>query len=142
MKHYGAKGCPAQYQSGQSHPLCGLVQALAGYRQRHDETVEPIATRETAINALKPYFTNTVRAIDKSHVDKWAAARSKTASARTVFNIERKTLIQILDYALREGLILENPGQGDLAPQRTPRQGRHPDESAIPRSFSTHSARS
>src|SRR6266446_4541445 len=66
--------------------------------------------RETAINALKPYFTNTVRAIDKSQIDQWAASRNKTASART-FNIERETLIQILDYAMREGLILENPAK-------------------------------
>ena len=66
--------------------------------------------RETAINALNPYFTNTVRAIDRSQVDKWAASRNKTASART-FNIERETLIQILDYAMREGLILENPAR-------------------------------
>ena len=64
--------------------------------------------RETAINALKPYFTNTVRATDRSQVDTWAASRSKTTAART-FNIERETLIQILDYAMREGLILENP---------------------------------
>ena len=66
--------------------------------------------RETAINALKPYFTNTVRAIDRSQVDTWAASRSKTTAART-FNIERETLIQILDYAMREGLILENPAR-------------------------------
>jgi integrase len=66
--------------------------------------------REAAINAVRPYFTNTVRAIDKSQVDTWAASRNKTASART-FNIERETLIQILDYALREGLILENPAR-------------------------------
>jgi integrase len=64
--------------------------------------------RETAINALKPYFSNTVRGIDRSQVDTWAASRSKTTAART-FNIERETLIQILDYAMREGLILENP---------------------------------
>jgi len=66
--------------------------------------------RETAINALKPFFTNTVRAIDRSQVDTWAASRSKTTAART-FNIERETLIQILDYAMREGLILENPAR-------------------------------
>ena len=66
--------------------------------------------RETAINALKPYFTNTVRGIDRSQVDTWAASRSKTTAART-FNIERETLIQILDYAMREGLILENPAK-------------------------------
>ncbi len=63
--------------------------------------------RQSAITALKPYFTNTVRGIDKSQVDSWAASRNKTVSART-FNIERETLIQILDYAVREGLILEN----------------------------------
>src|SRR5277367_6832435 len=39
--------------------------------------------RETAVKALKPYFTNTVRAIDKSQVDTWGASRNKTASART-----------------------------------------------------------
>src|ERR1019366_5460197 len=66
--------------------------------------------REAAINAVRPYFTNTVRAIDKSQVDTWAASRNKSASART-FNIERETLIQILDYAMREGLILENPAR-------------------------------
>ena len=67
--------------------------------------------RESAIIALRPHFTNTVRAIDKSQVDTWAASRNKTVSART-FNIERETLIQILDYAMRDGLILENSGRG------------------------------
>ncbi len=66
--------------------------------------------RETAINALKPYFANTVRSIDKSQIESWATSRNKTASART-FNIDRETLIQILDYAMREGLILENPAR-------------------------------
>lgn len=66
--------------------------------------------RLAAIKAVKPYFSNTVRGIDKSLVEKWATARNKEASART-FNIERETLIQILDYAVREGLILENPAR-------------------------------
>jgi hypothetical protein len=69
--------------------------------------------REAAINARRPYFTNSIRAIDKSQVSAWAASRNKTASART-FNIERETLIQIPDYALREGLALENPACGPL----------------------------
>src|SRR5277367_443004 len=34
--------------------------------------------RESAIIALSPHFTNTVRAIDKSQVDAWAASRNKT----------------------------------------------------------------
>ena len=66
--------------------------------------------RDTAINALKLCFTNTVRAIDKSQVGAWAASRNKIRSART-FNIEQETLIQILDHAVREGPIVENPGR-------------------------------
>jgi integrase len=81
--------------------------------------------RDTAIKALKPYFTNTVRAIDKSQVDTWGASRNKTASART-FNIERETLIQILDYAMREGLILDNPARA------TERRKQHQAKVVIP----------
>ena len=66
--------------------------------------------RASAIKALASYFPNTVRSISKSHVEKWASSRMKSAAART-FNIERETLIQILDYAVREGLILDNPAR-------------------------------
>lgn len=65
--------------------------------------------RETAINALTPHFkTLTIRSITKGHVERWAAARSSVAAART-FNIERETLMQIFRYAVDEGLLLENP---------------------------------
>ena len=63
--------------------------------------------RQTAINTLKEYFPNTARSITKTQVEQWAASRIKVRAART-FNIERETLIQILDYAAREGVILEN----------------------------------
>jgi integrase len=64
--------------------------------------------RETAIHGLAPYFTNTVRSISKTQVEGWASHRAKLRAARTC-NIERETLIQILDYAVRERLTLENP---------------------------------
>jgi len=41
--------------------------------------------------------------------------RMEQFAART-FNIERETLIQLLDFAVREGLILENPGR--VVPRR------------------------
>jgi integrase len=66
--------------------------------------------RETAVGQIRPFFAGTVRAINESRVKDWAARRTAAAAART-FNIERETLIQILDYAISEGIILENPGR-------------------------------
>ena len=66
--------------------------------------------RETAVGQIKPYFVGTVRAISEAHVKDWAARRTTKIAART-FNIERETLIQILDYAVAEGIILENPAR-------------------------------
>lgn len=75
-------------------------------------TMKPnsVHRRRSAINMLKPHFINTVRSISKADVERWAMVRIKETAART-FNIERETLIQIMDYALREGLILENPAR-------------------------------
>jgi len=64
--------------------------------------------RVSAIKALAPYFTTTIRAITKSQIETWASVRMKQAAERT-FNIERETLILLLDYAISEGLILDNP---------------------------------
>jgi integrase len=66
--------------------------------------------RETAVGQLKPFFVGTVRAISEGRVKDWASRRTSAAAART-FNIERETLIQILDYAIAEGIILENPAR-------------------------------
>ena len=66
--------------------------------------------RLTAINQIKPHFANSVRSIGATDVEQWASVRARKAAART-FNIERETLIQILNYAMREGLILENPAE-------------------------------
>ena len=71
--------------------------------------------RQTAINMLQRHFKNAVRSIAKPDAERWTTTRSKETAART-FNIERETLIQILDYAVREGLILENPAR--IIPRR------------------------
>lgn len=66
--------------------------------------------RQTSIASLKHYFKATVRSIGRVQVEEWAAKRAKDTSART-FNIDRETLIQILDYAAGHGLILDNPAR-------------------------------
>ena len=63
------------------------------------------------IKSLNRFFGQMpVRRITKADVEKWAAERSKNASART-FNYERQSLIRLLDYAMRDGLIMDNPAR-------------------------------
>lgn len=65
--------------------------------------------RAGAISRLSRFFSGiTIRSIKKSQAEQWAAQRSKQVGSRA-FNIERETLIQVLNYAVREGLILDNP---------------------------------
>lgn len=54
--------------------------------------------------------TMMVRAITKGNIETWASQRSQTRAART-FNYERETLVRILDYAVRDGFILDNPAR-------------------------------
>lgn len=63
--------------------------------------------RQVSVKALKPYFRTTIRVVDKLKIEQWASTRSKEVSART-FNIDRETLTQVLDYAMKHGLVLEN----------------------------------
>ena len=51
-----------------------------------------------------------VRGITKGHVEKWAIKRNQELAART-FNYEKETLVRILDYAMRDGLIMDNPAR-------------------------------
>ena len=65
--------------------------------------------RATCIGQLERYFKGLgVRQITRLRCDEWAQKRSPKIAAST-FNQERETLISILDYGLREGVILENP---------------------------------
>jgi integrase len=67
--------------------------------------------RAMAIKALAPFFkSKTIRAISESDLEQWVIVRSPQCKART-FNIERETLILILDYAVKHGLLLENPAR-------------------------------
>jgi integrase len=51
-----------------------------------------------------------VRSITRAQCEAWAERRSPDVAAAT-FNLERDTLQMILDYAKREGLILDNPAE-------------------------------
>lgn len=59
-------------------------------------------------NLSKRFGPTQVRRITKTMTEEWAADRSKQIAART-FNYDRETLVRVLDHAVRDGLILDNP---------------------------------
>ncbi len=70
-----------------------------------------VRRRKTSVKKLKEYFGNVeVRKITRLMCDQWAQRRSPGIAAST-YNNERETLIGILSYAKREGVILENPAE-------------------------------
>ncbi len=70
-----------------------------------------ITSRQANIKQLSYTFgTQPVRGITRVDCEAWAEKRSPGVSAST-YNQERDTLRTILDYAQREGLILDNPAK-------------------------------
>ncbi len=70
-------------------------------------------------NLNRTFGGSRIRSITKTDVARWAFIRSKEIAART-FNYERQTLIRIFNFALRDGLILENPA-ANLKQMKLPR---------------------
>lgn len=67
------------------------------------------ARRQTSIAQITPYLgTLSLRQISSRSCEDWAAKRSPEISAST-YNNERDSIIAILGYGKREGLILDNP---------------------------------
>ena len=73
--------------------------------------------RLVAIKSLSPHFRGlTVRNISLRTVEQWYAKRTAERSAQTV-NIEAETLKGIFAYAVKHGLLLDNPA-ADVKRQR------------------------
>ncbi|HVU38005.1 MAG TPA: tyrosine-type recombinase/integrase [Opitutales bacterium] len=68
-------------------------------------------TREVYLKTINATFGATpVRSITRTQCEDWAKLRSPEVASST-FNQETETLRAILDYAMREGVILDNPAK-------------------------------
>jgi integrase len=96
--------------SSKSGGAISFAEIAQQWLDRTCATLKPMSRkrREVAIKALKLHFQTSVRTIAKSHIEIWAAKRSKQVAPRS-FNMELETLALIPGYAAREGLILDNP---------------------------------
>ena len=76
---------------------------------------------DVCIHGLDPYFKGlAVRSITTRHCEEWMAKRGKAIAAQS-YKHERRTLIAIMDYAIREGLILDNPARISLPTRKIPK---------------------
>ena len=77
---------------------------------------------EVCVKGLEPFFRGLgVRNLTTRHCEDWLKKRGKEISASS-YKHERRTLIAIFDYAVRDGLILENPARrGEIPTRRIPR---------------------
>jgi integrase len=81
------------------------------------ETLRPtlkassFARRQTSLAQIAPYFgTLLLRQFSATVCEEWAAKRSPAIAAST-YNNERDTIIAVLAYAKREGLLMDNPAE-------------------------------
>jgi len=73
------------------------------------------------LKGLKPYFQGmTVRNVTHRQCEAWANKRGKSISASS-YKHERRTLLAVLDYAVRDGLMLDNPARAAVPTRKIPK---------------------
>jgi len=99
-----------------SHSAKASQISFSDLSRRWLETLKPRlkakshARREVSLKQICQYLGNhTLRSLNSRTCEEWASKRGPGVSAST-YNNERDTIIAVLTYAKREGLILENPG--------------------------------
>jgi integrase len=72
------------------------------------------------LKGLNPYIGQVpIRNLNAQHCEDWLTGRGKEISASS-YKHERRTLIAVLDYALRDGLILDNVARTCVPTRRIP----------------------
>ena len=73
------------------------------------------------VKGLEPFFRKvSVRDITHRHCEAWMTKRGQAISASS-YKHERRTLLAILDYAVRDGLILDNPARAAVPTRKIPK---------------------
>ena len=76
---------------------------------------------DTCLKGLKPYFNHVpVRNITSQHCEAWINGRGTQISAAS-YKHERRVLLAVLDFAMRDGLILDNPARTAVPIRKVPK---------------------
>src|SRR5205823_4316071 len=80
-----------------------------------------VSRLDTCLKGLKPYFDKVaVRAISSENWERWLTRRGKEISASS-YKHERRVLLAVLDFAVREGLLLDNPAREAVPIRKIPK---------------------
>lgn len=80
-----------------------------------------ISRLDTCLKGLMPYFGHVpIRSIGSQHCEAWVAGRGNKISAAS-YKHERRVLLAVLDYAMRDGLLLDNPARAAVPIRKIPK---------------------
>ena len=80
-----------------------------------------ISRLDTCLKGLKPHFGRVpIRTISSRHYEAWLTKRGKVISPSS-YKHERRVLLAVLDYAVREGLLLDNPAREVVPIRKIPK---------------------
>ena len=80
-----------------------------------------ISRLDTCLKGLMPYFGHVpVRNIGSQHWEAWLAGRGKKISPSS-YKHERRVLLAVLDYAVRDGLLLDNQARDTVPIRKIPK---------------------
>lgn len=92
---------------------------LANHRVHLKE--KSISRLDTCLKGLKPYFGHVpIRNISSQQCEAWLTGRGKKISPSS-YKHERRVLLAVLDYAVRDGLLLDNPARPTVPIRKIPR---------------------
>ena len=80
-----------------------------------------VSRLDTCLKGLKPYFGHVpLRNIGSRHCEAWLTKRGKAISASS-YKHERRVLLAVLDCAVRDGLLLDNPARTVIPIRKIPK---------------------
>jgi integrase len=79
-----------------------------------------ISRLDTCLKGLMPYFGHVpIRNISSRHCEAWLTKRGKAISPSS-YKHERRVLLAVLDYAVRDGLVLDNVARPSVPTRKIP----------------------
>lgn len=76
---------------------------------------------DTCLNGLMPYFGHLpIRNVSRQQCEAWLTGRGKKISPAS-YKHERRVLLVVLDYAMRDGLLLDNPARTSIPIRKIPK---------------------
>jgi integrase len=92
---------------------------LANHRVHLKE--KSISRLDTCLKGLKPYFGHVpIRNISSQQCEAWLTGRGKKISPSS-YKHERRVLLAVLNYAVRDGLLLDNPARATVPIRKIPK---------------------